>query len=425
MSEQALDLRRSAQVVWRHRILVFIVAALGLLAGVALAWHSKPALTSTAQVVLPGASTYMATQVVVAESEPVLSGALPNISPATSLTALAKEIQVTAQTSNILAISATGTTAAQAETTANAVAHSYIAYVTSPRSKIGQEQASMLSAAARATGTTRAQEIGVYALIGAAIGVLIGVIAALALSRRDRRLRGRDEIANAVGAPVLASFPVAHPTDPAGWTKLLEDYEPGPVPALRLRQALQQLGLVSTGPNNGGEGGISSLAVVSLSSDPRAVAVGPQLAAFAASLGIPTALVVSPQQDASATATLRVACSAPLPPSSNRASQLRVAVVDGADLYGLPDAVLTVVVGVVDSRDPRVADTMRASATVLGVSAGVATAEQLALATASAAADGREIAGILVADPDPADRSSGRIPQLANRLPLAHPAQSR
>ena len=42
----------------------------------------------------------------------------------------------------------------------------------------------------------------------------------------------------------------------------------------------------------------SSVAVLSLSSDPGAFALGPQLAVFAASLGIPTALVIGPQQDA-------------------------------------------------------------------------------------------------------------------------------
>ena len=45
--------------------------------------------------------------------------------------------------------------------------------------------------------------------------------------------------------------------------------------------------------------------VLSLSSDPRAIALGPQLAVFAASQGIPTALVIGPQQDATVTATLR------------------------------------------------------------------------------------------------------------------------
>ena len=49
--------------------------------------------------------------------------------------------------------------------------------------------------------------------------------------------------------------------------------------------------------------------------------------------------------------------------------------------------------------------------TVLGISAGATIAEQLAR-TASSLAAGREIAGILVADPDPepTDRTVGRIP---------------
>jgi hypothetical protein len=78
----------------------------------------------------------------------------------------------------------------------------------------------------------------------------------------------------------------------------------------------------------------------------------------------------------------------------------------------LPGAALTVVVAVVDADAPRVDATMRATATILGVSAGAATAEQLARVAASTADDGREIAGILVADPDPADHTTGRLPQL-------------
>ena len=60
---------------------------------------------------------------------------------------------------------------------------------------------------------------------------------------------------------------------------------------------------------------------------------------------------------------------------------------------------------------------MHTAVAVLGVSAGAATAEQLARAAVSAAADGRDIAGILVADPDPTDHTTGRLPQLA---PPAH-----
>jgi hypothetical protein len=112
-----------------------------------------------------------------------------------------------------------------------------------------------------------------------------------------------------------------------------------------------------------------------------------------------------------AVATLRTACAAPSPESSARPSQLRVAVSSRGDADGRPRTALTVVVVVVDSQTPEMAGTMSTHATVLGVSAGAATTEQLARVATSVAADGREVGGILVADPEPTDRTTGRIPQ--------------
>jgi hypothetical protein len=155
--------------------------------------------------------------------------------------------------------------------------------------------------------------------------------------------------------------------------------------------------------------GASSLEVISFGFDSRALALGPQLAVFAASQGIPTALVVGPQQDVKAAATLRAACAAP--PSSS--SQLQVVVRDHDGGARPRDTALTVLVAVVDGQNPRVWNTTRTTATVLGVSAGAVTAEQIAGAAASAAAAGREISGILVADPDPNDHTTGRLPQLS------------
>jgi hypothetical protein len=184
------------------------------------------------------------------------------------------------------------------------------------------------------------------------------------------------------------------------------------VHAWNLRNALKELGVIGAGEGNGANGGGYSLAVLSLSCDPGAVALGPQLAVFAASLGIPTALVIGPQQDADVTATLRTACAVPPPPASRRPGSLQVAVCDDGNIKDQSDTALTVVVAVVDGQDPRVSDTLRATTTVLGVSAGAATAEQLARAAVSAVADGRDVTGILLADPDPADRTSGRVPKL-------------
>ena len=105
-----------------------------------------------------------------------------------------------------------------------------------------------------------------------------------------------------------------------------------------------------TGSDRDGE--ISSIAVLSLSSDPKALALGPQLACFASSLGIPTALVIGPQQDANVTAPLRTACAVPIPTSRSGENYLRVSVCDD----GHPDVesgtALLVVVVVVDERDP-------------------------------------------------------------------------
>jgi capsular polysaccharide biosynthesis protein len=413
MNEQVLDLRRFVRSVQRHKILVAALAALGFLVGGGLALLFPPAVTSKALVVLPHSAPNIATQVVIAGSDPVLSRALPQLGQGVSLQALRGEVQVKSLTSYLISVSATGATAARAEATANAVARSYIGYIDSASSPVGGVPASMFESATTATGPAPAERLFLYLLFGAVVGALAGTITALTISRNDQRLRWRDEIANSMGLPVLASLPVGHPADAAGWTKLLVSYSPGPVHAWNLRNALKELGVIGTGEGNSGNGAGSSLAVLSLSCDPGAFALGPQLAVFAASLGIPTALVIGPQQDAAATAALRTACAVPPPASSRRPGNLQVAVFDDGNVKEQSDIALTVVVAVVDGQNPRVADTLRATTTVLGVSAGAATAEQLARAAVSAAADGREVTGILLADPDPADRTSGRVPQLA------------
>jgi capsular polysaccharide biosynthesis protein len=419
MIQEPLDLKKSLQLVRRHKIIVGAVALLGLLAGAALAVLRPPMLSSEALVLLPPSTRSVATQAVIAGSDPVLSSALLRLHPAMTLQTLENRVQVKSRTATILSISAAGTTAAQARDTANAVANSYVAYVRSGNIHGGQVQARVLEPATTATGTSLPARLLLTGGLGALLGALIAAIAVLALSRRDRRLRERDEIADSIGVPVLASIRAEHPSDAAGWTRLIAEYEPGPVDAWRLRKALQHLGLADLNLNGSRQGSGFSLAVLSFASDPGALAIGPQLAVFAASRGIPTALVVGPQQDVNATATLRAACAAPLLAASRHSSYLRVTVKDHDSAVRHPDAALTVVVAVVDGQAPQIADSIRTTATVLAVSAGAATAEQLARAAAGAAVGGHDITGIFVADPDPADPTTGRLPQ------LARPAQRR
>jgi len=428
MSQQSLDLRRSIQIVRRRKVLVGLVATLGILAGGAYAVLRPPLLTSTALVVLPqavqstgtaagtGPDSYMATQVVVAGSTPVLSLALNDVRPAMSLNQLRDDIQIGSPTSYTLSVTAKGKRANDAETTANAVAQSYIAFVGNKDNPFGYVPARMLEPATNATGGGLPKELIVFCLLGALAGGLIGVILSLAVSRKEKRLRERDEIANSVGIPVLASLAVAHPSDAAGWTKLLQDYEPGPVYAWRLRKLLQQVGVAGYTTGSGRDNDVPSIAVLSLSSDPRALALGPQLASFASSVGIPAALVIGPQQDANVTAPLRTACAVPIPKSPSGENYLRVSVCDDSHPNVESGTALIVLVVVVDERTPQIPDTMRTTSVVLGVSAGMATAEQLARAAVSAANDGREIAGILVADPERTDNTTGQVPQLAQPI---------
>lgn len=438
MTQKALDLRRSVQIARHHKVLVGIVVALGFVVGGAYAVLNPPMLTSTALIALQppasqnsqnsqngqqaattgGTDPFTATQEVVAASDPVLLAALHDVSPAVSLDQFRRDVQVGSPATDIVSVNAKGENAAGAEATANAVASSYIAYVSSPNSPVGHVSARQLEMAITASGPSRAERTIVFALLGALAGALIAFVVVLVIGRNDRRLTERDEIARSIGVPVLASFPVAHPADAAGWTRLLEEYKPAAVHAFRLRQALQQLGMASINGDGAGRDG-SSITILSLSSDSGALALGPQLAVFAASQGTPTTLVIGPQQDANATATLRTAFAAPPPAPSKRPSLLRVIVTDSAvDMQ--PGTALTVVAAVVDGNSPQLPETMRTAAIVLGVSASAATAEQLARAAMAAALDGRNVVGILVADPEPTDRTTGLIPQLprpANRGP--------
>jgi capsular polysaccharide biosynthesis protein len=433
MTQKALDLRRSAQIAGHHKVLVGMAVALGAVVGGGYAALSPPMLTSTALVALQpppsqnnnqqttvsGLDPFTATQEVVAASDPVLLAALNDARPAVSLNQLRREVQVGSPATDIISVNAKAANAGDAEATANAVASSYIAYVGAANSPVGHVSARQLELAITASGPSQAERTAVFALLGALVGALIAFAVVLVIGRNDRRLRERDEIARSIGVPVLASFPVAHPSDATGWTRLLEEYQPAAVHALRLQQALQQLGTASVN-GSGTEPDRSSLTILSLSSDSKALALGPQLAVFAASQGIPATLVIGPQQDANstaATAALRTAFAVPPPESSRRSSLLRVIVADSAADISL-ETELTVVTAVVDCDSPQLPETMHTDATVLGVSASAATAEQLARVAMAATRAGREVTGILVADPEPTDRTTGVIAQLprpANR----------
>jgi capsular polysaccharide biosynthesis protein len=430
MSQQALDLRSSIQAVRRHRRLFGAIVALGLLLGAVYAVFDQPMTTSSALVALPQAaaqvvpdqaSNQLDTQMLVAGSGVVLEDALPHIKPSMTLQVLDTRVSVTNPAGSILSINGSGRSAAEAESIANAVAQSYISYTSSAGSAAGAVPARLLASATSATNAKLPARIAIYGLLGVIVGIVVGFIVAIATSSNDRRLRKRDAIANSVGVPVLAALPVARPADATAWARLMQEYQPGAVSGWALIRLLRHLGVVDAKTSNKDTGNGASegsaapliLAVLSLATDQKALALGPQLAAFAAAQGVRTGLVLLPHQDTAVTAALRTACAAPVPAQSSTGQHkpLRLAVSEDGTFDRLDDA-LIVVVAVLDDTPSPLPDALGATVTLLGVSAGAATAEQLAQAATVAAAHG-EVAGFLIADPDPSDQSTGRMPRLA------------
>jgi hypothetical protein len=423
MTQQQPNLRGSLRTVRRYKGIVGGFALLGVLAGAGYIVLNPPKQTSAAMVILPAPKPNIATDMVIAESAPVLSAALPAIGRGTTLSELRHEITVADSTGNVLSVNATDKTAAEAEADANAVAASFISFIGSGNSPVGPVSARVFVPATTATSSGVLKQFLIYGPIGLVIGALIGLIVAFRRDRGDRRLRTRDEMANAIGVPVLAAVDASPPPDPGGWLRLLAEYHPGAVQAWMLRTALARLraagsaaGTVAGTGNGSANGGRATVALVSLAGDPAALALGPQLAVFSSSLGIQTALVVCGQSPGEPIATLRAAAAAWSPASASQASTLRVIAATDAELQGsLPEAALTVIVTAVEEATPLVSGVVRAHATLLAVSPRVATPEQLARVALSAADAGGNVVGIVVANPEPDDGTTGFAPAMGRQ----------
>ena len=343
----------------------------------------------------------------------------------------------------------------------------------------------IIQPAAPATGPSLRGRLVNRTISGAVLAIAGTALVLLLRRRRDPRVRARDDLADAVGSKLLAVVRGRPQRSVAGWLALFETYEPSAEEAWAFRQALRALAgsadrdSTRTSPKKS-PGGIehpSALTVVALSGDQRGVAVGPQLAAFAASLGIPTRFTVATRHDS--IAALYAACAtgrgsgtrpglileartegdpsgedaSPHPmdvrfanPSGRgitEQSRLQEALGDysvahpprGMHYAPQPEAQaeaeldematyapadLTIVFAIADRREPTLRGVPATAATMLAISPGVGTREELArLAVAVDDAGGR-IDGVVVADPEPSDRTTGRrtLDERAVQAPL-------
>ena len=287
--------------------------------------------------------------------------------------------------------------------------------------------ASVIQPASQGEREGYATDVLLHVLGGAAALTLFASAVVVMTNKRDPKLRSRDELADSVGLPVVASLRARAPRSAGAWLDLLRTYDPDSTDGWALRRLLHSL--VADGEGVRGGRGPVVVVVLSFGGDAGGLTVGPQLAAFAASTGLVTELVAM-QEHRSAT-DLWAACShtpkhdeSPLPLSLSTAQTRPGAHAaelvdrDGAD----DDAALSVRVVVLDrdraEPDPALVD---GHVALLAVSSAAATRRNLADAVVAVDRLGLEVVGLVVANPDPFDRTTGRLMAADARGPLARP----
>jgi uncharacterized protein involved in exopolysaccharide biosynthesis len=418
------------------------------------------------------------TQVAIATSQPVLDEAGQSVTPPIGAVQLKPNVTVTALSPDVLSIRVKAADPRDAERLANAIATDYIHYVTTTggglsalsaqagqltqqlsalQSQISAATARLSSEGASSTAaqqnsallsqlnrelTTTSQDLStvnsqiaeaglsgqvnggairvlqratavtspsrlrlpLLGAIGLIAGLFLGAVAAISEGQRDHRLRRRDDLVAALGVPVLASVEAERCRTTDDWLRLLERYRPSVVDVWALRRLLRQLPSADGRPSG-------VVRVVSFADDHAALAVGPQIATFAASIGVSTMLL--PDEDPAVVA-LRAACR-----TSHQRRPAQLLTLDSESSDPVPvDAELVVSVSAAGQTEPELDDAAR-DTTLLAVSAGFATVDDLARLALAALDSGHPIEGIVVVNPDPDDSTTGGVSEAAapRRLP--------
>jgi uncharacterized protein involved in exopolysaccharide biosynthesis len=129
------DSRWALATLRRRRSVLAAAAAAGLFAGVAYVAVEPPPLTSTTMILLPtpalaeSSSSDVETQVRIALSASILQQAGQAVAPSIPARSVEKMIKVSAPTNQLIRIDATSSDAAKAKALSQAIADSYVGYV--------------------------------------------------------------------------------------------------------------------------------------------------------------------------------------------------------------------------------------------------------------------------------------------------------
>ena len=237
-----------------------------------------------------------------------------------------------------------------------------------------------------------------------------GLLLALGLERLDRRLRRRDDIARAVGAPVLCSLTVPRRLRARDSCRyVLERWRPSVVEVLALERVLHRAD-GSEPPEN--------LVVVSSARDRRAPIAALQLAVRAAATERRTALVVA--TDAPPSGVLRSVHEVAAAAHGPVRARLWMHVSGELGKRELTRAKLLVVAVASRGGSVLLPTWDRRTVVLLATSAGSVTAPTLTAIAAACLEAGYAIEGVLVVNPDPRDPTPGRL-STAIAAPVAPP----
>lgn len=427
-----------------------------------------------------GTSPYTKTQEIVVSSSRVLSGASKAVYPPVSPSSLKGDLTVSAPSQDVLEISVRASSSEDAKRLADAVAASYISYVDgtgsgteqllsqlhqeangitkkilglqhqidTAESRLAREKASSpagqrdssllsslstqqeqlsiqlnnvnsqvvsseLSAAQSASATQLLQgaepvgastaRLPLIALLGALAGLVAGCVLAIGLARGDRRLHSRDAIATAIGVPVVASMRAKRCKKVGDWRRLLEGGKTSaPMDVWNARRLFQRL--VEAGAASQVE-----LGLLAFSGDEAAAAAGVKLVRTAATLGMRSQLEIADQP---VLAPLRAACVVTTSPVPGSAVVELSADSTMSELSGLA---ITARLRAIDPEKPEVGPAPGTTVLLL-VSSGFATSAELARAALAASDAGGHVAGVVVANPDPDDHTSGLLPEVSEAV---------
>ncbi len=243
-------------------------------------------------------------------------------------------------------------------------------------------------------------------ILGLLGGVLVGAVVVLARHRRDPRLWTRDGLADALGSPVMLSLQVPRTRSSSDWVEALERSQPTSSERWNVRLALRELGTT--------EEELTQLVVLVLAGDTAGAALATQVAVVTAASGLQTRFALVTEEDSMA--GLQAAVSRFSTRGQGPRPDLEVLIGDPPRRDAPPD--LTVTAVVLDQGRPALPSSLAGAVTVLAVSAGVATAEQLARVAIAAADNRQPLRGVFVANPGVEDQTTGRFPDSTARTLL-------